>query len=172
MLDESLRKFLPSASTPYSTVLTHTGNVSAKSDFFDSEIDPTYVEVQMPTLRSDRPAILVSSTSWTPDEDFSVLLDALDIYERRATTICAENKKTGIKKNLPKLLVIITGKGPLKEKYMNEIAELQKQWTWIRCISLWLEAKDYPILLGKSINTCFPCPFGPKNHRVVQAHLT
>lgn len=102
-------------------------------------IDPIYSEIKAPFLREDRPALLVSSTSWTPDEDFSILLTALGEYEARAA---ASNKK------LPKLLVILTGKGPLREKYMTEVGELQKKWKWVRCVSMWLEAEDYPVLLG------------------------
>lgn len=56
---------------------------------------------------------------------------------------------------LPKVLMVVTGKGPLKEKYMTEISRRQSgvgggdKWQWIRCISLWLEAEDYPLLLGE-----------------------
>lgn len=81
----------------------------------------------------------MSSTSWTPDEDFSILLHALSIYETQAR-----------EQQLPKVIVIVTGKGPLKDKYMQEIDELQKKWKWVRCVSLWLEAEDYPILLGSA----------------------
>ena len=105
--------------------------------------DTIYAGVPMPSMRTDRPALVVSGTSWTPDEDFSILLEALGLYENRAMQLASSQSTS-----LPKLLVIVTGKGPLREKYMEEVGKLQKSWKWVRCISLWLETEDYPILLG------------------------
>ncbi|KAJ7071359.1 mannosyltransferase [Mycena amicta] len=138
-LQPSLKGFLPSSDPPYSSAFT-TSNTSHNSPSPSSPtsiIDPIYSQVSTPFLRDDRPALLVSSTSWTADEDFSILLDALGKYESSANS-----------KSLPKLLVVLTGKGPLREKYMSEVAELEKKWKRIRCVSMWLEAEDYPVLLG------------------------
>ncbi|XP_068102930.1 chitobiosyldiphosphodolichol beta-mannosyltransferase [Hyperolius riggenbachi] len=84
----------------------------------------------------ERPALLISSTSWTEDEDFSVLLRALQDYDEFIKSGC----------NLPSLVCVITGKGPLKEYYCKLIKELQLQN--IQICTPWLEAEDYPVLLG------------------------
>lgn len=54
--------------------------------------------------------LLVSSTSWTPDEDFSILLEALVRY--------------GDLPGRVPLLVVITGRGPQKAMYEARIAKL------------------------------------------------
>ena len=65
-----------------------------------------------------RPAILISSTSWTKDEDFGILLEALVQYDK--ATIDEEILM------LPKLLCVITGKGPQKEYYCTRISQQVK----------------------------------------------
>ena len=139
-----LRNYLPEFSTPHSTPFTR---VSTENDLLGA-VDT--IAQPFPILRADRPALLVSSTSWTPDEDFAVLLKALTIYDTKA-------KVAGGK--LPKVLTIVTGKGPDKEKYMEQVQKLQGDddleiptWTHVRLISHWLEASDYPLLLGGSYN--------------------
>ncbi|KAL0271304.1 UNVERIFIED_CONTAM: hypothetical protein PYX00_008439 [Menopon gallinae] len=89
-------------------------------------------------LREERPAFVVSSTSWTEDEDFSVLLSALEEYE---------NAKSA-SEPLPSLICAITGKGPLKEFYSDIIR--RKNWKHVTVITPWLEANDYPTFLGSA----------------------
>lgn len=120
---------LPACKPPTSTILTQVSSAS-------------------PSLRPDRPAVLVSSTSWTEDEDFSILLDALSIYEQRARTA---------RGRLPRVLMLVTGKGPLRELYMHKARGMQGRegdpWQWVHIISTWLEPGDYPLLLGKRLLT-------------------
>ncbi|KAG2445600.1 hypothetical protein HXX76_000211 [Chlamydomonas incerta] len=110
--------------------------------------------------RPDRPAVVVSSTSWTPDEDFGILLEAAAAYdqlvdaaaEAAAEAAAAEGTPSAgtaapaAVPLLPDLLLLITGKGPQKEMYMARVAGMALRHVAIR--SLWLEAGDYPLLLG------------------------
>lgn len=89
--------------------------------------------------RDVRPGLLISSTSWTPDEDFQVLLNALEGYEK----IAAEDEL-----KYPKLICAITGKGPQKEFYQAKIATME--WKFVKIITPWLENEDYPLLLASS----------------------
>lgn len=90
-------------------------------------------------FKADRPRLVVSSTSWTEDEDFSILLDAVEEYERRA----AESKAV-----YPKLLFVITGKGPRKAMYEEKISRMKLEKT--RIVTAWLATQDYPLLLGSA----------------------
>lgn len=95
--------------------------------------------------KPNRPGLLISSTSWTPDEDFEILLKALDWYE-------AEVLK-GEVKQMPDLFCVITGKGPLKKAYERRISE--RNWKHIQVVMPWLEAEDYPkILAAADIGVC------------------
>ncbi|KAI7861959.1 hypothetical protein BDF14DRAFT_1862114 [Spinellus fusiger] len=84
--------------------------------------------------RTDRPFVIVSSTSWTQDEDFGLLLEAVALYEARATPTS------------PRLLFVITGKGPLKTMYEEKIARMVLVKT--RIVTAWLASHEYPMLLG------------------------
>ncbi|XP_068003374.1 chitobiosyldiphosphodolichol beta-mannosyltransferase isoform X2 [Melanerpes formicivorus] len=107
---------------------------SGQSSAF-TEVDGQSGEVRK---AGGRPALLVSSTSWTEDEDFSVLLKALEGYE--------DSISEGAK--LPSLVCVITGKGPLKDYYNGLIHQLH--FKHIQICTPWLEAEDYPLLLGSA----------------------
>jgi len=91
--------------------------------------------------REGRPAMIVSSTSWTPDEDFGILLDAAEEYDRRVSQMANC-------KRFPRLLIIVTGRGPMKEAYCKKMAKLKLSKVAFR--TAWLQPEDYPLLLGSA----------------------
>ena len=92
------------------------------------------------SLRPDRPAVAVTSTSWTPDEDFGLLLAAAEVYEK------AVNLKSANGGALPKLIIFVTGRGPQRADFEARMKELDLRNVAFR--TAWLEPGDYPLILG------------------------
>ena len=88
--------------------------------------------------RPGRPALLTSSTSWTPDEDFGLLLKALLTLDNKIKMNASDEKL--------RVLVIVTGKGPERSMYEERISKLELEF--IAIATVWLEACDYPKLLA------------------------
>eukprot|EP00557_Chaetoceros_sp_GSL56_P001140 CAMPEP_0176487974 /NCGR_PEP_ID=MMETSP0200_2-20121128/6443_1 /TAXON_ID=947934 /ORGANISM="Chaetoceros sp., Strain GSL56" /LENGTH=482 /DNA_ID=CAMNT_0017884889 /DNA_START=35 /DNA_END=1483 /DNA_ORIENTATION=- len=123
---EKCPRLEPQTQKPNKTILTEIVTSNGKSDIVQ---------------RKDRPILIVSSTSWTPDEDFSILLNALVALQKNINN---EGNNGGT--TYPHILVIVTGKGPEKEMYENMILHLNLKH--ITILTMWLETCDYPKLLG------------------------
>ena len=98
--------------------------------------------------RPNRPALLVSSTSWTPDEDFSVLLDALEKLHTLIILSASSSTSSTSSSSFPNILVVVTGKGPQKDYFLPLLHQFNEQHHLIQILTLWLESSDYPKLLG------------------------
>jgi beta-1,4-mannosyltransferase len=81
-----------------------------------------------------RAPLVVCPTSWTPDEDFDLLLEALERAERQ------------LKVHAAPLTVILTGRGPLRESFETRAA--RRGFTAITLRTIWLDPADYPMLVG------------------------
>ncbi|CAE8620098.1 unnamed protein product, partial [Polarella glacialis] len=85
-----------------------------------------------------RPRLVISSTSWTPDEDFNQLLDALPLLD--ATLAAAEVRA----------VILVTGKGELKSAFEARAALMAPKLRALRVSTLWLSFADYAALLGSA----------------------
>ena len=93
---------------------------------------------------------VVSSTSWTPDEDFDVLLHAAVLYDEKAKEASgtATKKKKKTKQRLPHLNILITGRGDLRESFETRAKEAKLKH--VSFSYAWLPIHEYPERLSMS----------------------
>lgn len=115
--------------------------------------------------RADRASFLVSSTSWTPDEDFSILercirnIDAVLVSQE----LLQDSDGSSELPLPPRLVVVVTGKGPRRDAFLaslgidtrtekNASAEdtltIGEPLKRVAVKALWLQPEDYPLLLS------------------------
>ena len=99
------------------------------------------------TIIAGRTRLVVSSTSWTPDEDFRMLLDALVFYSNFWSEYQSRPGQAG---QAPRLLVVVTGRGPDREKYEALVQSLEDQGrlAGVEFMTAWLSIEDYASLLA------------------------
>ena len=92
--------------------------------------------------------LVVCPTSWTPDEDFDLLLEALERAERDIARAAPSST--------PTLAVILTGRGALRASF--EARAARRSFKAIAVRTHWLEPADYPVLIGMADLGLMPAP--------------
>lgn len=87
--------------------------------------------------KADFCPLIISSTSWTPDEDFDLFLGALVLLNQKLQDAATADSGA----SMDRVLVAITGKGPMKAQFMQQVTALENNGQLTRvCIrSVWLE---------------------------------
>jgi beta-1,4-mannosyltransferase len=93
------------------------------------------------SLGTRRIPLVVAPTSWTLDEDFDLLLEALERAER---TLAARSGVTAAA--APDLAVLLTGRGDMKPTFEKRLQRREFKRLAVRTV--WLEPADYPVLVG------------------------
>ncbi|KAL6770082.1 hypothetical protein ACKKBG_A33530 [Auxenochlorella protothecoides x Auxenochlorella symbiontica] len=96
---------------------------------------------QAPARRGGRPALVLSSTSWTADEDFGLLLRAAELYDARARDL-----RKG--ESLPRIVFVVTGRGAGRAAYEARLHATAFSHVAFRL--LWLSTPDYRLMLGSA----------------------
>lgn len=81
----------------------------------------------------------MSSTSWTADENFDILIDAI---------IRSDKKISQFNGKIRNMVIIITGKGPMRKYFDDQLKYLRVDY--IKVFTVWLEPEAYPKLLSSA----------------------
>jgi beta-1,4-mannosyltransferase len=91
-------------------------------------------------LEPRRIPLVVCPTSWTPDEDFDLLIESLERTER---TLTRRRPSDG---PAPQIAVLVTGRGQLRAQFEQRLAKRGLQRVAARTV--WLDPGQYPVLVG------------------------
>jgi beta-1,4-mannosyltransferase len=98
-------------------------------------------DLDIPEEHGQHPALIVCPTSWTADEAIGMLLEAAAKCDAMISRRDPRDRDF-----LADLLIVITGQGPLRDRYQEEIGSLRLGKVHLR--TLWLTPEDYPLMLG------------------------
>eukprot|EP01068_Selenidium_serpulae_P017149 Selendium_serpulae@DN6354_c0_g2_i1.p1 len=154
---DTLSEFVasPSNNFPSSDLLDRVGVRPTLRDVWRLETDAYLLpsEVRWFTRRR-RPAVIVTSTSWTPDENLDMLLDAIKMYDDWVTRLkrselprsqgsgLGHHETAELKALPPNIILIVTGKGPMRESWMGRAADMGLRQVAIRTV--FTPPEDYP----------------------------
>jgi beta-1,4-mannosyltransferase len=89
-------------------------------------------------------AFVVCPTSWTEDEDFDVVIDAVRMLEERIRGWEAAQSV----RRFPELVILVTGDGARRAEFERRFAGLPARRIQLR--TRWLEPEDYPRVVGSA----------------------
>ena len=87
---------------------------------------------------------VVCPTSWTEDEDFDVIIEAVTRLEQRVRGW----EGAGRGRRFPDLVILVTGDGDRRAEFERRFAGLQARRIHLR--ARWLEPEDYPRVVGSA----------------------
>lgn len=88
-----------------------------------------------------RVPLVVCPSSWSPEEDLDLLLEALERTERRLVA-----ERGPAQPGATDLVVLMTGRGPLRAAF--EARATRRTFTRLAVRTVWLEPADYPVAIG------------------------
>ena len=100
--------------------------------------------VRPPGIRASTVGFIVCPTSWTEDEDFDVVIDAVMHLEERVRGWEAGNSA----RRFPELVILVTGDGARRAEFERRFAGLPARRIQLR--ARFLEPEDYPRVVGSA----------------------
>lgn len=94
-------------------------------------------------IRSETAGFIVCPTSWTEDEDFDLVIDAVRWLEERV-----RGWEVTTNRRFPELVILVTGDGARRAEFERRFAGLPARRVQLR--TRFLEPEDYPRVVGSA----------------------